>query len=72
MATSSQLALDIAVSGATLGDIVMVSFNQPLQGMILSASVKSDDTVEVVLYNPGSNSVVDMASGVFRISVIQH
>lgn len=72
MATGSQLSLDVMLSGAVVGDIVMAAFTQPLQGMLISANVKAPDTVQVVIVNPGSNAVVDLAEGMFRISIWQY
>ena len=72
MATGSQLSLDVTVSGAVVGDIVLAAFSQPLQGMLISANVKSADVVQIIIVNPGSNAVVDLASGTFRISIWQY
>lgn len=72
MLTASQLSVDVTVSGAEIGDIVLAAFSQPLRGMLISANVKSSGVVEVILVNPGSNSVVDLSSGTFRISIWQY
>ena len=72
ISTSSMVSLDITVSGAEVGNIVMAAFSQPLQGMMINANVKSANVVEVNLVNPGGNSVVDLAEGTFRISIWQY
>ena len=72
LATGSQLSLDVTVNGAVVGDIVLAAFSEPLQGMLISANVKSAGVVQIVIVNPGSNMVVDLASGTFRISIWQY
>lgn len=72
LATGSQLSLDVTLPGAVVGDIVVAAFSQPLQGMMITANVKAPDTVQVIIINPGSNAVVDLAEGTFRISIWQY
>jgi hypothetical protein len=66
---------DFGVAGATLGDIVMVSFDQSLgdTGAQLTASVLQSGWVRVVIYNPGVGAgTLDLAAGIFRFTVIQY
>jgi hypothetical protein len=72
MATGSQLSLDVTVNSAVVGDIVLAAFSEPLQGMLINANVKSAGVVQIIIVNPGSNTVVDLASGTFRISIWQY
>lgn len=48
---------DIPVSGAHFGDMVHVSIEIDLQGLIITAYVKSAGVVTVVLTNPKSGAV---------------
>jgi hypothetical protein len=72
LSTGSQISLNVTLTGAVVGDIVVAAFSQPLQGMMVSANVNAVDTVEIVIVNPGSNSAVDLDTGTFRISIWQY
>jgi hypothetical protein len=66
---------DFGVAGAELGDVVIVSFDQPLgeTGAILSGSVLQSGWVRIAVYNPGVGAkTLDLPSGIFRVSVIQY
>jgi hypothetical protein len=60
----------ITVTGAVLGDQVMASFSNDLQGVIISAWVSSANTVSVRFQNE-TGATVDLASGTIRVRVIK-
>lgn len=59
----------IGVTGAALGDFVMVSAPYDLQDMTVTAYVQAADTVEIRLQNE-SGGVIDLASGTWNVRVI--
>ena len=61
-------ATDITVTGAALGDIVMVSHSLDRQDLQLTADVTAANTVSVVASSSGDT--VDMGSGTVRVLVI--
>lgn len=58
----------VPVTGAELGDKVVVSFGVDLQGLVCTAYVSATDTVTVVLYNPTVVSV-NLTSTTIRAEV---
>ena len=58
----------IAVNGAELGDLVIVSFSLDLQDQILTGYVQAADTVEYRLQNE-STGTINLASGTIRVMV---
>lgn len=58
------------VTGATLGDYVLVSAPYDLQDITVTAYVQSNDIVEVRIQNE-SGSTIDLASGTWRILIIK-
>ena len=58
----------VAVTGAALGDFVVVSAPYDLQDMTATAYVQATDTVEVRLQNE-STATVDLASGTWEVQV---
>lgn len=66
----SELSSDITVTGANLGDFVLVSAPYNLQGIIATAYVSASDTVKILIYNE-SVSVVDLAEGDWKVKVIK-
>jgi hypothetical protein len=56
----------VTVTGATLGDFVLASFNLDLQGLQMSAYVSSANTVTVLLQNL-TGSAVDLSSGTLAV-----
>ena len=61
----------ITVTGAELGDFVLVSAPYDLQDIIATGYVQAADTVEIRLQNE-SGSTVDLASGTWRVMVFKH
>ncbi len=64
----NEAASDITVTGAALGDIVMVSHSLDVLDLQLTADVTSANTVTVVASSSGD--AVDLGSGTVRVLVI--
>lgn len=63
---------DITITGAAVGDAVMVTPPDTWPaGLFFNAFVSSANTVRLVVYNPTS-SPINPASGSFRVTLIQH
>lgn len=62
------ISVSVTVTGAALGDHVLVSIDKDLQDLILVGSVTAADTVELQLLNPNS-SAIDVASGTVQVVV---
>lgn len=60
----------ITVTGAALGDFVLVSFSLDLQGITLTGYVSATDTVAVRFQNE-SGGTLDLASGTLRAVVFK-
>jgi len=58
------------VTGATLGDWVLVSASYDLQDITVTAYVQATGVVEIRIQNE-SGSTIDLASGTWRILVIK-
>merc|ERR1711865_243721 len=68
LAPSETWYQDLFVPTANVGDIVVVSFSQSTQTLMISATVIDTNTVRVMLFNPGAGGLtVDVAPGIFRI-----
>jgi hypothetical protein len=68
LTAGTQTTTTVAVTGAALGDVVVVGFDKDLQGMQLTAYVSSANTVTVVLRN-GTAGTLDLASGILSVDV---
>jgi len=68
IADGNEEATDITVTGAALGDIVMVSHSLDVADLQLTADVTAVDTVSVVASSSGDT--VDLGSGTVRVLVI--
>ena len=64
----NELATDITVTGAALGDIVMVSHSLDVLDLQLTADVTAANTVSVVASSSGDD--VNLDSGTVRVLVI--
>jgi hypothetical protein len=71
VASGAQITTTVTITGAVVGDPVMVGFSQDLQGMVLTAYISSSSTATVVLRN-NMGSAIDLASGTLRVSVNQY
>lgn len=60
----------ITVTGAALGDYVLVSAPYDLQGITCNGYVSATDTVKIRLQNE-TTSVIDLASGTWKVRVIK-
>lgn len=60
---------DVTVTGAALGDFAVASLGVDLQGITISAAVKTTNTVTVRLQNE-SGGALDLASSTVRVLVI--
>ena len=70
IAASGTATADITVTGAALGDYVMVAAPYDLQGLVCTAYVSAADTVTIVLFNPTAGAV-DLASGDWKVKVMR-
>ena len=60
----------VTVTGAVLGDFILVSFSTSLQGLIMGASVRTGDVVDVQLYN-NTGGAIDLAEGTIYVRVLK-
>ena len=60
----------VTVTGAALGDFAMVAAPYDLSGVVVTAYVSAANTVSIRLQNE-SGSTVDLASGTWKVKVIQ-
>lgn len=70
IAASATATTTITVTGAAVGDFVMVAPGVDLNGLIYSAYVSAADTVEIALYNPTAGAV-DLASSTWKAKVLR-
>lgn len=70
IAASATLTATIAVTGAALGDYVIVAPPYDLQGIVATGYVSVADTVEIVLFNPTAGAI-DLASGDWKVKVLR-
>ena len=70
VAVGGSITTTVSVPGSVMGDIVVASFTNDLQGMTLSAYVSSAGTVTVVLTN-NTASAINLASGTLKAMVIR-
>ena len=61
---------DITVSGAALGDFVIVSFSLDVVGLVLTAQVTNTNTITATLSN-NTGAAVNLASGTVKILVLK-
>lgn len=70
LTTLTQASTTITVSGAALGNRVMVSFSLDLQGQTLTAYCSAANTVTVVLFNSTSGTL-NLSSGTLQVRIYQ-
>jgi hypothetical protein len=61
---------DVVVTGAVLGDFVLVSAPYDLQGIVCSASIQATNYVRIRLQNE-TGGTIDLASGTWKVRVIK-
>ena len=69
IADGNEEALDVTVTGAALGDFVLVNFSLDVLDLVLDAQVTAADTVTCVLAN-NTGAAVDLAAGTVRVLVL--
>jgi len=68
LASGTQATVTITVTGAAVGDFVLASFSNDLQGIILSAQISAADTGKATFLNM-TGGTLDLASGTVRVRV---
>lgn len=63
-------ATDVTVTGAALGDLVLVSFSLDATDAVVTAAVTAANTVTVVVLN-NTAGAVNLAAGTLRLWVLQ-
>jgi parallel beta-helix repeat protein len=71
LADGAQTTKTVTVANAAVGDPVIASFSNSLQGIALSAYVSAADTVTVVFQNE-TTGTIDLASGTVRAVVFKY
>jgi hypothetical protein len=70
IADGDEEAKEITVTGARLGDWVIISFSLDVADLVLTAQVSANDTVTAVLAN-NTGDAVDLAEGTLYVKVIK-
>lgn len=71
IADGAMTSTTVTLSGATLGDIALVSFSVAVPaGAILAASVTAANTVTVTLFNK-TGGALDLASGTVKVAILR-
>lgn len=66
-----EVAVDVTVPGAKLGDFALASFSLDVADLSLTADVTAANTATAVLAN-NTGGAVDLGSGTLRIKVIPY
>lgn len=66
----NELAEEVTVAGAALGDLALASMSVDVADLMLSASVTAANTVTVVLAN-NTGGAVDLGSGTLKVAVLK-
>ena len=69
IADGNEVALEVSVPGAKLGDFAFCSFSADVQDLQFRADVTAADTVTTVLSNSTGGNV-DLAAGTLRVKVV--
>lgn len=69
IASLAQTTTTVTVTGAAVGNLAVATFSLDLQGITISATVSSANTVTVVFWN-GTAGPLDLASGTLSALVI--
>lgn len=70
IAAAGSVTAAVTVTGAVLGDFVMVASGVSVGGLSFSASVTAADTVTIVLAN-NTAGAIDLASSVWKVKVLR-
>ena len=69
IADGNEVALDVTVAGAKLGDLAFATIDVDISDLQLDAQVTAADTVSAVLSN-STGGAVDLGSTTLRIAVV--
>jgi hypothetical protein len=69
IADGDEVAVDVTVPGAALGDFAMASLSVDVADLVLSVAVTAANTATAVLAN-NTGGAVDLASATLRVRVI--
>jgi len=69
IADGNEVAVDVTVPGAALGDFVLASLSIDVADLVLSVAVTAADTATAVLAN-NTGGAIDLASATLSIYVI--
>jgi len=69
IADGDEVAVDVTVPGAALGDFAMASLSVDVADLVLSVAVTAANTATAVLAN-NTGGAVDLASATLRVYVI--
>ena len=70
IADGDEVAQEVTVTGAALGDMAIASFSLDVADLVINAAVTAADTVTVILAN-NTGGAVDLASGTVRARVFK-
>lgn len=70
LTSPAQTTTTVSLANAALGDYVLVSFDQPLQGLMMTGFVSAAGTVTVLLSN-NTGADVNLSSGTLRVRIIK-
>ncbi len=71
IADGDEVAVEVTVSGARLGDFAFASFSVDVADLVLDANVTAANTVTAVLAN-NTGGAVDLGSGTLRVKVVPY
>lgn len=71
IADGDEVAVDVTVTDAELGDFAIASFSLDITDLVLDAQVTAANTVTCVLAN-NTGAAVDLASGTLRVMVMRN
>jgi len=71
IADGNEVAVEVTVPDAKLGDFVLASFSLDVADLMLSAAVTAANTVTAVLAN-NTGGTVNLGSGTLRVKVIPY
>jgi hypothetical protein len=70
IADGDEVAVEVTVTGAELGDFVLASLSVDVADLVLSAAVTAANTVTAVLAN-NTGGAIDLASATLKVRVIK-
>jgi hypothetical protein len=71
IADGNEVAVEVTVPDAKLGDFALASFSLDVADLMLTAAVTAADTVTAVLAN-NTGGAVNLGSGTLRVKVIPY